>query len=157
MPLSGNTTYLLSNQIWNMGQMPSFQAYQLWQRKKLTGQYKRAIPAVACLQPWSQVNSLQLAKRFSLWPIIKRLKLKLFLFTFLCTHYLSSTLLSSQYNIRSHLNSTHSMTRGQTYLCLTLPKVNRRPGSVSPLFVGLFTLEFSSLSPPNTFYVISAV
>lgn len=103
--------------------------------KKLTGLYKRAIRAVAGLPPWSQVNSLELAKRFSLWPIIKRLKLKLLLFTFRCTHYLSSTLLSSQYNIRSHLNSTHSITRGQTYLSLTIPKVNRRPGSVSPLFV----------------------
>ena len=88
--------------------------------KKLTGLYKRAIRAVAGLPPWSQVNSLELAKRFSLWPIIKRLKLKLLLFTFRCTHYLSSTLLSSQYNIRSHLNSTHSITRGQTYLSLSL-------------------------------------
>ena len=35
----------------------------------------------------------------------------------------------------SHLNSTHSITRGRTYLSLTIPKVNRRPGSVSPLLV----------------------
>ena len=83
---------------------------------KLTELYKRANRAVAGLPAWTQVNSLELPKRFFLWPIIKRLELKLLLFTFRCTHYLSSTLSSSQYYIRSHLNSTHSITRGQTYL-----------------------------------------
>ena len=77
-----------------------FSSLSVLAEKKLTGLYKRAIRAAAGLPPWSQVNSLELAKRFSLWPIIKRLKLKLLLLTFRCPLFIKYVFKQSvQYQI----------------------------------------------------------
>ena len=59
---------------------------------------------------------------------------KLLVFTYRCTHSLTSTLLTNEFSVLGQSNArTRSITRGQSFISLSLPNVCHRSGTISPL------------------------
>ena len=56
-------------------------------------------------------------------------------FTYRCTHSLTSTLLTNEFSVLGQSNARpRSITRGQSFISLSLPNVCHRSGTISPLF-----------------------
>ena len=86
---------------------------------------RKGICAIARASPWTPTTPL--LKIFGLAPLSVRFDLKLLLLTHRCVHSIASTLLCSQYNLRTQANSTYRTTRGQTFNSLCLPLVTYSP------------------------------
>ncbi len=93
---------------------------------------KRGIRSIVGAPPWT--HTAPLFNTLNIFPILKRLELKLLLLTYRCTHSLASHLLCDQYTRRTPTNSTRSTTRAQITVSLCIPRIARRSGSISPLF-----------------------
>ena len=102
---------------------------------------RKGICAIARASPWTPTTPL--LKIFGLAPLSVRFDLKLLLLTHRCVHSIASTLLCSQYNLRTQANSTYRTTRGQTFNSLCLPLVTRRSGELTPLYTS--TLLYNNL------------
>ena len=103
------------------------------------------------LEPRPGLQQRPLLKIFGLAPLSVRFDLKLLLLTHRCVHSIASTLLCSQYNLRTQANSTYRTTRGQTFNSLCLPLVTRRSGELTPLYTStlLYNNLPSELRSPN--------
>ena len=110
---------------------------------------RKGICAIARASPWTPTTPL--LKIFGLAPLSVRFDLKLLLLTHRCVHSIASTLLCSQYNLRTQANSTYRTTRGQTFNSLCLPLVTRRSGELTPLYTStlLYNNLPSELRSPN--------
>ena len=110
---------------------------------------RKGICAIARASPWTPTTPL--LKIFGLAPLSVRFDLKLLLLTHRCVHSIASTLLCSQYNLRTQANSTYRTTRGQTINSLCLPLVTRRSGELTPLYTStlLYNNLPSELRSPN--------
>ena len=65
----------------------------------------------------------------------QRMDYKLLVFTYRCTHSLTSTLLTNEFSVLGQsIARTRSITRGQSFISLSLPNVCHRSGTISPLF-----------------------
>ena len=73
---------------------------------------------------------------------------KLLDFTSRCTHSLTSTLLTNEFSVLGQSNArTQSITRGQSFVSLSLLNVSHRSGTISPLFT--CSLLWNSLRHPD--------
>ena len=116
----------------NMAQTPSIRLFPPHQRKSLF-----ASPSVVSEQ-FSQLH-----RGRHLFPFTSNFKFAAFLnewtillvFTYRCTHSLTSTLLTNEFSPLGQSNArTQSITRGQSFISLSLPNVCHRSGAISPLF-----------------------
>ena len=66
---------------------------------------------------------------------VPRMDYTLLVFTYRCTHSLTSTLPTNEFSVLGQSNArTRSITRGQSFISLSLPNVCHRAGTISPLF-----------------------
>ena len=138
-----STTFRWYSLTWRMDQTRSIRHFHN-QQKNTSPDSARGVRAIFGTPPWTHTEPL--LREMKLCSIDVRVKLKLLIHTFRCTHALASSLLCQQYKLRSHSNSTHSTTRSQLTLSLCIPSAARRPGTISPLFTS--TLLWNSLPSP---------
>ena len=102
-------------------------------KEKLIRLSKRGVRAIFRAPPWTP--SLPLYQQLQICRRPQRMDYKLLVFTYLCTHSLTSTLLTSEFSVLGQSNArTRSITRGQSCIFLSLPNVCHRSGTISPLF-----------------------
>ena len=113
--------------------------------KKLIRLSKRGVRAIFRAPPWTP--SLPLYQQLQICRLPQRMDCKLLVFTYRCTHCdsLTSTLLTNEFSVLGQSNArTQSITRGQSFISLSLPHVCHRSGTISPLFT--CSLLWNSLS-----------
>ena len=96
--------------------------------------------------PW--MPSLPLCQQLQICRLPQRMDYKLLVFTYRCTHSLTSTLLINEFSVLGQSNArTRSITRAQSqFISLSLPTVCHRSGTISPLFNYLLTfVELSAV------------
>ena len=82
-----------------------------------------------------RTTSLPLYQQLQICRLPQRMDYKLLVFTYRCTHSLTSTLLTNEFTVLGQSNArTRSITRGQWFISLSLPNVCHRSGTISPLF-----------------------
>ena len=100
--------------------------------------------AYSPLQAWCPRNfqsstvdaSLPLHQQLQICRLPQRMDYKLLVFTYRYTHSLASTLLTNEFSVLGQSNArTRSITRGQSFISLSLPNVCHRSGTISPLFI----------------------
>ena len=74
-------------------------------------------------------------RNFKFCRLPQRMDYKLLVFSYRCTHSLTSTLLTNEFSVLGQSNArTQSITRGQSFISFSLPNVCHRSGTISPLF-----------------------
>ena len=114
-------------------------------KEKLIRLFKRGVRAIFRAPPWTP--SLPLYQQLQICCLPQRMDYKLLVFTYRCTHTgsLTSTLLTNEFSVLGQSNAcTRSVTRGQSFISLSLPNVCHRSGTISPL--RLYLLTFVELS-----------
>ena len=102
-------------------------------KEKLIRLSKRGVRAIFRAPPWTP--SLPLYQQLQICRLPQRMDYKLLVFTYRCTHSLTSTLLTNEFSVLGQSNArTRSITRGQSFISLSLPNVCHRSGTISPLF-----------------------
>ena len=102
-------------------------------KEKLILLSKRGVRAIFRAPPWTP--SLPLYQQLQICRLPQRMDYKLLVFTYRCTHSLASTLLTNEFSVLGQSNArTRSITRGQSFISLSLPNVCHRSGTISPLF-----------------------
>ena len=102
-------------------------------KEKLIRLSKRSVRAIFRAPPWTP--SLPLYQQLQICRLPQRMDYKLLVFTYRCTHSLTSTLLTNEFSVLGQSNArTRSITRGQSVISLSLPNVCHRSGTISPLF-----------------------
>ena len=88
--------------------------------KKLIRLSKRGVRAIFRAPPWTP--SLPLYQQLQICRLPQRMDYKLLVFTYRCTHSLTSTLLTNEFSVLGQSNArTQSITRGQSFISLSLP------------------------------------
>ena len=102
-------------------------------KEKLIRLSKRGVRAIFRAPQWTP--SLPLYQQLQICRLSERMDYKLLVFTYRCTHSLTSTLLTNEFSVLGQSNArTRSITRGQSFISLSLPNVCHRSGTISPLF-----------------------
>ena len=104
-------------------------------KEKLIRLSKRGVRAIFRAPPWTP--SLPLYQQLQICRLPQRMDYELLVFTYRCTHSLTSTLLKIEFSVLGQSNArTRSITRGQSFISLSLPNACRRhhSGTISPLF-----------------------
>ena len=115
----------------NMVRMPSIRLFPPHRRKSLF-----ASPSVVS-QQFSELHRGRhlLYQQLQICRLPQRMDYKLLVSTYRCTHSLASTLLTNEFSVLGQSNArTRSITRGQSFISLSLPNVCHRFGTISPLF-----------------------
>ena len=112
-------------------------------KKKLIRLSKRGVRAIFRAPPWTP--SLPLYQQLQIFRLPQRMDYKLLVFTYRCTHSLTSTLLTNEFSVLGQSNArTQSITRGQSFISLSLPNVCHRSGTID--LSSLYLLTFVELS-----------
>ena len=102
-------------------------------KEKLIRLSKRGVRAIFRAPPWTP--SLPVYQQLQICRLPQRMDYKLLVFTYRCTHSLTSTLLTNEFSVLGQSNArTRSITRGQSFISLSLPNICHRSGTISPLF-----------------------
>ena len=113
-------------------------------KERLIRLSKRGVWAIFRAPPWTP--SLPLYQQLQICRLPQRMDYKLLVFTYRCTHSLTSTLLTNEFAVLGQSNArTQSITRGQSFISLSLPNVCHRSGTISPLFTCSLLPRWNSL------------
>ena len=94
---------------------------------------KRGVRAIFRAPPWTPSDPLY--QQLQICRLPQLMDYKLLVFTYRCTHSLTSTLLTNKFSVLGQSNArTRSITRGQSFITHSLPDVCHRSGTISPLF-----------------------
>ena len=104
------------------GAVPSKRIRATASKEKLIRLSKRGVRAIFRVPPWT--SSLPLYQQLQICRLPQRMDYKLLVFTHRCTHSLTSTLLTNEFSVLGQSNArTQSITRGQSFISLSLPTI----------------------------------